>query len=333
MAWGDASNPARFGTDIAGTSDRELFLKMFGGEVMAAFTENVIMRDKVTLKTITQGKSFQFPKTWKATSEFHTAGAEMLGNDIDTDEVVITIDGLVVAHTAIYDLDAKISHFDVTGEFSAELGRELARHFDKDVMRQIILAARSSGTAGWTGTGGKVVEDSALAISSGAYSGVDYIDAIREAVVAMEEKNVPESYEKYMVVRPAVFDAIRYAKDASNQYLVLNRDFSAQAGIQGRVPMLDIEGVKIMKSNLLPNTDERAASSVYSKYRAAYDTTTGIIFAKPAVATLVLQDIAMETERDVRRQEDFMVAKMAVGHGTLRPECAVELRSGAPTTT
>lgn len=332
MAWGDASNPARFGTDIANTSDRELFLKMFGGEVLAAFTDNVIMRDKITLKTISQGKSFQFPKTWKATSEFHTAGAEMLGNDIDTDEVVITIDGLVVAHTAIYDLDAKISHFDVTGEFSAELGRELARHFDKDVMRQIVLAARGSGTSGWTGTDGTVIEDAALT-STGTISGVDYIDAIRSAVVQMEEKNVPESLEKYMVVRPAVFDAIRYAKDAGGHYLVLNRDTSGQAGVQGRVPMLDIEGVKVIKSNLLPNTDQRADSSVYTKYRAAYDTTSGILFAKPAVGTLVLQDIAMETERDVRRQEDFMVAKMAVGHGILRSECAVELRSGAPTTT
>ena len=37
--------------------------------------------------------------------------------------------------------------------------------------------------------------------------------------------------------------------------------------------------------------------------------------------------IGLETERDARRQETFMVAKMLAGHGALRPECAIELRA------
>jgi hypothetical protein len=45
------------------------------------------------------------------------------------------------------------------------------------------------------------------------------------------------------------------------------------------------------------------------------------------VGTVKLMDVAMETERDVRRQEDFMVAKMAVGTDALRPECAVEFKT------
>jgi hypothetical protein len=46
-----------------------------------------------------------------------------------------------------------------------------------------------------------------------------------------------------------------------------------------------------------------------------------------AVATVKLLDISLETERDVRRLEDFMVSKMFVGHGTMRPEMAIELKS------
>ncbi|MCA8296665.1 hypothetical protein LGN19_22990 [Burkholderia sp. AU30198] len=41
-------------------------------------------------------------------------------------------------------------------------------------------------------------------------------------------------------------------------------------------------------------------------------------------AVLTLMGISTETTRDVRRQEDFIVSKQAVGHGTLRAECAVE---------
>jgi hypothetical protein len=107
--------------------------------------------DKHMVRTITNGKSAQFPKTWKATAEYHTAGQEMLGNDIDTSEVTVTVDGLLVAHVGIYDLDEKMSHFDVTSEFSAELGRALARVFDKNVMRAIILAARAAADGPFPG--------------------------------------------------------------------------------------------------------------------------------------------------------------------------------------
>ncbi len=46
-----------------------------------------------------------------------------------------------------------------------------------------------------------------------------------------------------------------------------------------------------------------------------------------AVSTVKLMDISMETERDVRRLEDFMVSKMFVGHGTMRPEMAIEFKT------
>jgi hypothetical protein len=36
-------------------------------------------------------------------------------------------------------------------------------------------------------------------------------------------------------------------------------------------------------------------------------------------------DISLETDWEVRRQGTFMVAKMAVGHGILRADCAIEL--------
>ena len=38
-------------------------------------------------------------------------------------------------------------------------------------------------------------------------------------------------------------------------------------------------------------------------------------------------DLAIESGYDIRRQGTLMVAKMAVGHGILRPESAVELKT------
>jgi hypothetical protein len=328
MAWGTDSNPARFGYGQSVSDDRNLFLKIFGGEVLTAFTEKVWTLDKHKTQNITSGKSAQFPKTWKASSEYHTAGREMLGNDIDTSEVVVTVDGLLVSHTAIYDLDAKMAHFDVTSEFSSELGRELARAYDKNVMRAIILAARTAADGPFPA--GNTVTDASLA-ASGTIDGKAWIDAIRQANIDMFNKDVPEDMPRFMAVNANVFDAIKYARDANGQYLVLHREINptgsnAQA-VAGRAQQMEIDGVTIGRLRTIPNTDESASATVYPKYRANFSTTTGILWTPMAVGTVKLMDVAMETERDVRRQEDFMVAKMAVGTDALRPECAVEFKT------
>lgn len=324
---GVTSTPARFGYGQSTSDDRNLFLKVFGGEVLTAYTEQVVTLDKHVVRNIEFGKSAAFPKTWKATAEYTSAGKQLLGNDIDTSEITITIDGLLVAHTAIFDLDEKMSHFDVTSEFSAELGRALAREFDKNVLRQIVLAARTSADGPFPA--GNVITDSALVNSSIAgTTGKSWIDHIREANIALFNNNVPDDMPRYLVVNADVFDAIKYAVDSTHGYLVINRDFGEQAGgVAGRGAMIQIDGVTIIRSNLMPTANETSDTSVYSDYRANYSTTTGIMWCPEAVGTLKLMDLAMETERDVRRQEDFMVAKMAVGHGTLRPELAVEFKT------
>ena len=323
MALGDPSSPVRFGGGQVGVDNRELFLKVFGGEVLAAFDEAVHTLDKHMVKSIEHGKSAQFPKTWKASSEYHTAGAELLGTDIDTTEVVITIDGLLVSHTAIYDLDEKMSHFDVTSEFSMELGRELARAYDKNVMRQVVLAARAAADGPFPG--GTEIVDAAL-LGAGAVDGKAWIDHIIEANEAMFANDVPEELPRYCIVSKATFNAIKYAQDSNGQYLLVDRDFGTLS-VSNREQTLNVDGVTVWASKRKPNTDESGDTSVYSKYRADYSTTTGIMWCPPAVGTLKLIDVNMETERDVRRQEDFMVAKMAVGHGTLRPECAIEFKT------
>ena len=44
-----------------------------------------------------------------------------------------------------------------------------------------------------------------------------------------------------------------------------------------------------------------------------------------AVGTVKLLDLATESEYQIERQGTLFVAKYAMGHGILRPECAIEL--------
>jgi hypothetical protein len=46
-----------------------------------------------------------------------------------------------------------------------------------------------------------------------------------------------------------------------------------------------------------------------------------------AVGTVKLMDLAFETQYDIRRQGTLMVAKYAAGHGVLRPEAAVRVKT------
>lgn len=326
---GTAGTPARFLTDQANTTARELALKVYGGEVLAAFDLASVTADKVQVRSLKNAKSAQFPKTWKAIAEYHTPGQEMLGNDIDTTEIVVTVDDILVAHTAIADLDAMLSHFDVRSQFSTEMGRALARVYDKNQFRQILLAARKAADGPFPG--GTAITDAAL-VNTGTIDGKAWIDAIRAANEALFNLDVPEDMPRYLAVNKRTFNGIKYAKDANGQYLVLNREIynegaSAAGGVAGRGETLDIDGVTVVSSRNMPNTNETADSTVYSKYRANYSTTTGILWTPMAIATVKMMDIGFETVRDPRRLEDFMVAKMLVGHGTLRPECAVEFKT------
>lgn len=307
---------------------RTLALDIFGGEVITAFDLATITADKVQTRTLSGGmRSARFPKIWKATAEYHTAGKELLGNEIETGEITITPDELLVAHTAIYDLDDILAHFEVRGQFSSELGRALARVYDKNNFRQIILAARRSADGPFPG--GNVITDAALT-NTGVIDGKAWIDAIRKANKALFNKDVPESETRYMAVNWDVFDAIKFAKDANGNYLVLDRNYTgtpSSGGITSREETLRVDGVTIYKTRNAPNTNETADTSVYSKYRANYATTTGVLWTPMSVANVKMRDVTLETTRDVRRQEDFMVASMLAGHGTLRPECAVEFKT------
>ena len=57
-----------------------------------------------------------------------------------------------------------------------------------------------------------------------------------------------------------------------------------------------------------------------------FSTTVAVVFHKSAIGTVKLMDLGMESEYDIRRQGNLMVAKMALGHGILRPESACEIK-------
>ena len=81
-----------------GTGDvRSLYLKLYAGEVLTAFQSKNIMMPLHRVRTISKGKSAQFPMTGKyRDASYHTPGAEILPSASKQSERIVTIDDLLI---------------------------------------------------------------------------------------------------------------------------------------------------------------------------------------------------------------------------------------------
>lgn len=310
---------SRIGQINAAGDTQALFLKVFSGEVLTAFEETNVMMNRHNVRTISSGKSAQFPTSGKIGAEYHTPGNEITGLTLRHGERVITIDDLLISHAFISNIDEAKNHYDVRSIYSTEIGRQLAYTMDKHVLQTAVLAAR--GTGSFTGDiGGGNFTDANVGTDSDKL-----VAAIYAAAEEFDEKDIPQD-ERYFFVRPQ-----QYYLLAQNTK-VLYKEIGGTGSIaDGNV--LKIAGFEIVKANHLPGAVVAPGSLLAGtgdKYAGDFSVTVGLALQKQAVGTVKLMDLAMEMEYDIRRQGTLMVAKYAVGHGILRPGCAFEVRTGAP---
>jgi hypothetical protein len=306
-------------------AQNELFLKVFAGEVLQTFETTTVMKDKHMIRTITSGKSAQFPVTGTATAAYHVPGQDLATdgsyiNAIKHGERVINVDSLLTSSTFVDKLDEMKNHYDVRSIYSTELGRALANQFDKNLIGLSILAARVN-TGLFTGAPVGSV------LSNAAYTGAGVIDALYLAAAAMDDKNVP-SEDRFAVVTPSTYWTL---VNSTKGLALIDRDFGGESnGAYYDGKLLKVAGFALVKSNnaaaVLGQT-VTAATGQNNTYSGDFSTTTCIAFQKGAIGTVKLMDLAMETDYDIRLQGNLMVAKYAMGSGILRPECAVEIKT------
>jgi hypothetical protein len=230
----------------------------------------------------------------------------------------------------------RLSHFDVRSRYTDELGRAIARVFDTNCMRTIVKTARAdSSLSGAASTSpfpdGNTILSAAVAGTLAADSGgAAWHEALREMRIDAGTANIPDGDPLYVAMPYNTFDALKYSQvndTANNPFLVAGRDFAGSTEIgNGVAGSLTVEGITVMRTNLMPSANDTANSDVKSKYRADFSTTLAVGWHRDAVGTVKLIGMGLEQTRDTRRQEDFIVAKMAVGHGPLRNEGAWEFR-------
>ena len=351
MANGNTS-PSRVGLIEGGSDNDALFLKKFSGEILQTFDESNVFKPLHTIRTIESGKSAQFPVTGIASANYHTPGENIAdgGNsylsDIAKTEKIITIDKMLVASTFLSNIDDVKNHYDIRSVYANELGKALAVRFDTALAKVFIAAARDTANlpVQVNKTGGQLDvanNDFSAPDTPGtvaATTGADLVAAFFTAAQKLDENDVP-SDGRFCVLRPQEYYKLVTGADSSNSFSLtsaVNSDIGGQGSLaSGSIPQ--IAGISILKSNNIPSTDLSAVSTgdgssandVFKTggvgYNGDFRNSLGIVSHSAAVGTVKLLDLATESEYQIERQGTLFVAKYAMGHGVLRPECAIEL--------
>jgi len=302
---------SRFGaTDDQSGSKTALFLVKYAGEVLEEFDVRTVFLSRHTVRTIENGKSAQFPASGLGDASYHTPGTELLGTIVEHNQRLITIDDQLIAARFIANIDEAMNHYDVRSIYSKDVGRALARTFDKHVAQVGILAARASATVA-TGVGGQVITDADADTNADSL-----VASLFSAAQNFDEKNIPDE-GRFCFLRPAQYNLLVQNTDLINTLW-------GGAGSLAKGQIYEIAGFQLVKTNQLPSTNINSGPSAY---QGNFSTTVALCMTADAVGTVKLIDVSTEMGYDMRRQGTLLLAKYAMGHGILRPECASEIKT------
>lgn len=302
-----------------------LFLKVFAGEILTAYAQSITMDStRHWQRTISYGKSAQFPALGRIGSGYHTPGAEILGQNVNHAELICPIDGMLYTDAFFDQVDELMNHYDVRGAYSEEMGQELAKQNDINIMIEGLIGARATATVNGLPGGTEIKSDLfKVAVAPGAASVAAKVAALCAALFQaariMDENDAPKQ-GRFCILRPLdYYDLVQAVQ--TNGFSVLHKDYGGEGSYaQGKVMM--IAGIEILSSNNLPYTD----LSLRPYHAADCTQTIGLIATGKAIASLTLLGLGMEAGWDMRRQGTLMIAKMVSGFKYLRPESLIELK-------
>jgi hypothetical protein len=326
--------------DNSGDS-RELYLKLFGGEVLTAFHAENLALSLTRVKTITSGKSFSFPLLGKNRAKYHTPGQLIDTNKIAHTERLVVIDDIAIAPVFVADIDEAIAHYDSRSVYSMENGEALAEMVDRKCFRTIAQAAFITSAAQAGAAGLKVIADEPytpniqLGAANDEHDGAKIADAIFKARTQFKLAKIKE--KPVVVLPPEQYESLINVKTIDVAWV--NKDTGGGGSVsEGTVPR--IAGFIIYESSNLPQSNETAGladgeaepvsiadggSGNTEKYRGDYSKVVGLIFTESAMATVKLIDVTSVVVDEELRLGSTMLSKLAVGHDILRPCCAIAI--------
>lgn len=315
----------RGGQNLQAGDERALFLKKYGGEVFASFEEANVFLTRHMVRTISGGKSAQFPSVGGKEAIYHVPGTMTTGQPGNLTETLLTIDDFVESSSAIAEIDLAMTHFDYRTQFSKEDGKAISRLFDRNVARCGVQAALTT-VSRFDGTGDIYEAKTVGKIHDVANSNTS-VAALKAAMIACateyDEKDIDES-ERYFYLKPAQYHLL--ASDNET----ISSDYGA-AGVIQKLRVPELHTFKLVKTNNLPTTN--VTGTYNNKYNVDARNVVALAMKPWSVGTLKVRDLSVGmtgNDYKVTHNATLVVSRMLTGHGVLRPEGAQVIRTGPP---
>ncbi|MCP3882351.1 MAG: hypothetical protein GY701_28750 [Sulfitobacter sp.] len=332
---------SRFLQDKGTGAEEAIALKVFSGEVLTAFERFSITNGRVRTRSITSGKSAQFPLVGAMSSSMHTPGQNIIleGGASPTylsqpksSEKVIAIDGILQCSTLIPKIDEAMSHYDIRAPYGREMAWSLAKQFDIHTLQTIIVGAQTSATlsgdaSDWGSTTDRTVYDADFDSGTAANT----MTTIAGIVEAMDDDDVPE-HGRHMAVSNTVY--YKLAKDDSVVSADYNQNTRGDRGTGGD-GTLQYLGMLIHKTNRIKDI-VALGSSTYAQHAEELGTdyesdhfnhTLAVAWQEDwAVGVVKLMDLGLDTQWKLEYFATLIAGGFSVGHGVLHESACYVVR-------
>ena len=280
-------------------------------------------------------------------------------------EKIISIDDMLIASTFVAEFDELQNHFDIRSVYSSELGKALAKRFDVATLKTLFAAANADANISGQTAAGTIIDastgglDSASEVIDALYSVATTLDENnapedgRFAILAPRTYYQLITADSSAVVSPAInrdaggvgsiasgvvpqVAGISLFKSNNFQSIADEGDLSSSQSGADNDDGSVAHGTTAGTRNDV-HDDNRAGSTThgvgyntdFSKLKSGSGATAqyGILAGtREAIGTVKLLDLSVQSEYQIERQGTLMVARYAMGHGVLRPECAVAVK-------
>lgn len=158
-------------------------------------------------------------------------------------------------------------------------------------------------------------------------SAAKIVSSLFDANKLLDEKNVPR-HDRAAVLPVDVYYAL--LNDTSDTtHLVWNKDWGGGGAISS-LGVPTIAGMPVFMSNNFPTDSVSAITGENNTYNGDFTNTAGLVFQKEALGTVKLKDLSLATDdQTAERLGHLYTAYYYMGHGEIRPECAVEISSSS----
>ena len=236
---------------------REDLLDLYGGEVLRAYHVRNKFMNACRVKTLANGRSYDFPLVGTAGATYHTPGQLIEADQIASVTRRVTVDQLCISPVFIDRLEERLTHWDERSIFANECATALSDVADRDILRMIARSAFITDAAGCTAEGLVPLDGETFTpnvtvtqTSIDSLTGKDVVAAIQAARTLREEANVYT--DAIVALPPAVYNKL-FEPDSVDSIVWLNEEVVGQQGgswSQMRAPT--IAGFRLVSTNNFP---------------------------------------------------------------------------------